>query len=242
MPSIRDLILHKQVLTPLDIERTTSGLSEGNIFQGELSLEQLFFNRPVPGYARYKTPLQEPLAQRLGDASRRRDHGRVRPHRRARAAEGEEAAEGRVAVAERYDAIVIGAGHNGLVTAAYLGEGGLRTLVLERRDRVGGALATTELGKARVPAAAHTVGRLRRSVVRDLGLDRHGFVPVTPDGARVRTAARRLVGDALGRPGPDGGRPARPVSTGRRRVRRVRQAHPRGASFVAYLRWRPRRT
>ena len=42
---------------PLDIERTT-GLSEGNIFQGELSLEQLFFNRPVPGYARFKTPVK----------------------------------------------------------------------------------------------------------------------------------------------------------------------------------------
>ena len=56
-PNIRDLILHKQVLTPKDIEETF-GLSEGNIFQGELSLEQLFFNRPVPGWARYRTPLQ----------------------------------------------------------------------------------------------------------------------------------------------------------------------------------------
>jgi phytoene dehydrogenase-like protein len=56
-PNIRDVILHRQVLTPLDIERTT-GLSEGNIFQGELSLEQLFFNRPVPGYARFKTPVK----------------------------------------------------------------------------------------------------------------------------------------------------------------------------------------
>jgi phytoene dehydrogenase-like protein len=44
--------------TPLDIERTT-GLSEGNIFQGELSLEQLFFNRPVPGYARFRTPVRD---------------------------------------------------------------------------------------------------------------------------------------------------------------------------------------
>jgi phytoene dehydrogenase-like protein len=57
MPGIRDIILHKQVLTPLDIERDF-GLSEGNIFQGELSLEQLFFNRPVPGYARYRTPIR----------------------------------------------------------------------------------------------------------------------------------------------------------------------------------------
>ena len=57
-PKIRDLILHAQVLTPLDIEQIT-GLTEGNIFQGELSLEQLFFNRPVPGWARYRTPIKD---------------------------------------------------------------------------------------------------------------------------------------------------------------------------------------
>jgi phytoene dehydrogenase-like protein len=56
-PNIRELILHAQVLTPKDIE-DVFGLSEGNIFQGELSLEQLFFNRPVPGWARYRTPLR----------------------------------------------------------------------------------------------------------------------------------------------------------------------------------------
>ena len=57
-PNIREVILHRNVQTPLDIERTT-GLSEGNIFQGELSLEQLFFNRPVPGYARFRTPIRD---------------------------------------------------------------------------------------------------------------------------------------------------------------------------------------
>jgi phytoene dehydrogenase-like protein len=57
-PNIRDVILHRQVMTPLDIERTT-GLTEGNIFQGELSLEQLFFNRPAPGWARYRTPVRD---------------------------------------------------------------------------------------------------------------------------------------------------------------------------------------
>jgi phytoene dehydrogenase-like protein len=57
-PNIRDVILFRNIQTPLDIERTT-GLSEGNIFQGELSLEQLFFNRPVPGYARFRTPIQD---------------------------------------------------------------------------------------------------------------------------------------------------------------------------------------
>ncbi len=56
-PNIKNIILHKQVLTPLDLEREF-GLSEGNIFQGELSLEQLFFLRPVPGYAQFRTPIQ----------------------------------------------------------------------------------------------------------------------------------------------------------------------------------------
>jgi phytoene dehydrogenase-like protein len=57
-PGIRESILFRNVQTPLDIERTT-GLTEGNIFQGELSLEQLFFNRPVPGYARFRTPVRD---------------------------------------------------------------------------------------------------------------------------------------------------------------------------------------
>jgi phytoene dehydrogenase-like protein len=56
-PNIRDIILHRQVLTPLDIERTF-GLTEGNIFQGELTLEQLFFLRPAPGWASYRTPIR----------------------------------------------------------------------------------------------------------------------------------------------------------------------------------------
>src|SRR6266496_1470922 len=56
-PNIKDLILHRQVLTPLDLEREF-GLSEGNIFQGELTLEQLFFLRPAPGWAQYSTPIR----------------------------------------------------------------------------------------------------------------------------------------------------------------------------------------
>jgi phytoene dehydrogenase-like protein len=56
-PNLKSLIKHRQVLTPLDIERMT-GLSEGNIFQGELSMEQLFFLRPAPGWAQYKTPIR----------------------------------------------------------------------------------------------------------------------------------------------------------------------------------------
>jgi phytoene dehydrogenase-like protein len=56
-PNIKDIILHRQVLTPLDLERDF-GLSEGNIFQGELSLEQLFFLRPVPGWAQFRSPIR----------------------------------------------------------------------------------------------------------------------------------------------------------------------------------------
>jgi len=56
-PNLKKIILHRQVLTPLDIERQT-GLTEGNIFQGELTLEQLFFLRPAPGWARYRTPIK----------------------------------------------------------------------------------------------------------------------------------------------------------------------------------------
>ena len=57
IPNLKDIILHRQVVTPLDIERTT-GLSQGNIFQGELTPSQLFFLRPVAGYAGYRTPLK----------------------------------------------------------------------------------------------------------------------------------------------------------------------------------------
>ena len=55
-PNIESLILYRQVLTPDDIERIV-GLSEGNIFQGELALQQLFFLRPVPEWAKYRTPI-----------------------------------------------------------------------------------------------------------------------------------------------------------------------------------------
>ncbi len=56
-PNIKKIIIGRQVLTPLDLEREF-GLTEGNIFQGELSLEQLFFLRPVPGWAQYRTPIK----------------------------------------------------------------------------------------------------------------------------------------------------------------------------------------
>jgi phytoene dehydrogenase-like protein len=56
-PNLKDIILHRQVVTPWDLEQEF-GLTEGNIFQGELTLDQLFFLRPMPGWAKYRTPIK----------------------------------------------------------------------------------------------------------------------------------------------------------------------------------------
>ena len=56
-PNFKDLILHAEIRTPQDIENET-GLTEGNIFMGELTFDQLFFNRPFPGYSQYRGPLK----------------------------------------------------------------------------------------------------------------------------------------------------------------------------------------
>jgi phytoene dehydrogenase-like protein len=56
-PNFKDLILHAEIRTPREIESEV-GLTEGNIFQGELTFDQLLFNRPIPGYAQYRAPLK----------------------------------------------------------------------------------------------------------------------------------------------------------------------------------------
>jgi phytoene dehydrogenase-like protein len=78
--------------------------------------------------------------------------------------------------------VVVGAGHNGLVTAFYLAKAGLRPLVLERRAMVGGAAVTEEIaGGVRGPALAHAIGPLRPSIVRDMRLAERGVAFVEPD-------------------------------------------------------------
>jgi phytoene dehydrogenase-like protein len=79
-------------------------------------------------------------------------------------------------MAVTYDLIVIGGGHNGLVTAAYLARRGLKVLVLERREVLGGACVTEEVWPGyKVSTAAYVNSLLRPEIIRDLELKRHGF-------------------------------------------------------------------
>jgi len=94
-----------------------------------------------------------------------------------------------------YEAIVIGGGHNGLVAGAYLAKAGVRTLVLEKRATLGGTVETRLLADGkRAPGLFHTVGRLRPSVVRELGLRGHGLALVAPE---VRAFAPQPDGRAV---------------------------------------------
>src|SRR6188474_1833553 len=82
-----------------------------------------------------------------------------------------------------YDAVVIGGGHNGLTAAAYLGRAGLSTLVLERREIVGGCCVTEEIAPGcRVSTTSYVASMLRPEVIRDLKLAEHGLrmVPCDP--------------------------------------------------------------
>jgi phytoene dehydrogenase-like protein len=83
-----------------------------------------------------------------------------------------------------FDAIVVGAGHNGLVAAGYLGRAGLRVLVLERRHVVGGACVTEETFPGfKVSTAAYVVSLFRKEIVRDLRLTTYGFEVLPRDPA-----------------------------------------------------------
>ena len=96
--------------------------------------------------------------------------------------------------------LVIGGGHNGLVAAAYLAKAGRDVTLLERSDVVGGILRNTQIAPGFIaPGIAHTVGRLRRSVIKDLKLPAFGLGADRAGRAGVRAAAGRLGRDVLER-------------------------------------------
>ncbi|HEY6568682.1 MAG TPA: FAD-dependent oxidoreductase, partial [Candidatus Limnocylindrales bacterium] len=77
---------------------------------------------------------------------------------------------------QRYDAVIIGGGHNGLISAAYLARAGLKTLVLERRHVLGGAAVTEEIVPGfRFSVASYVVSLLRPEVIRELQLPKYGL-------------------------------------------------------------------
>ena len=84
-----------------------------------------------------------------------------------------------------YDVTIIGGGHNGLVAACYLAKGGLKTLVLERREVVGGGAVTEEIAPGfRVSTLDHAAGPFSAEVANDLNLSKFGLQMITPE-ARV---------------------------------------------------------
>ncbi len=83
----------------------------------------------------------------------------------------------------KYDAIIVGGGHNGLTSAGYLGKAGLKTLVLERRHIVGGSVVTEEFHPGyRTSTISYVVSLLQNKVIEDLDLKNHGFEMIKMDG------------------------------------------------------------
>ena len=100
------------------------------------------------------------------------------------------------------DVAIAGAGHNGLVAAAYLARAGLTVEVFERRDIAGGACVTEELWPGvRASPGAYTLSLLRAEIVRDLDLAAHGLVVDAARAVPVRAAAGRAAGGHVVRRG-----------------------------------------
>src|SRR2546428_4015532 len=90
---------------------------------------------------------------------------------------------GRTSMAQKYDAIIVGGGHNGLVNAAYLQRAGKKVLVLERRHVLGGAAVAEEIFPGfKVSVCSYVVSLLRPEIIRELDLPRHGLEILPLDG------------------------------------------------------------
>jgi phytoene dehydrogenase-like protein len=166
--------LHRQVLSPWDLEQEF-GLTEGNIFHGELSLEQLAFLRPVAGWARYATPV--PRLWMCGSGTH--------PGGGIMGAPGELCADharqaGRLRMwrCQRYDAIVIGGGHNGLATACAARRAPDGACSCSNSAAMPSAASPRAIEfhpGYRLPGILHDDGLVSPRVAARLGLEPHGL-------------------------------------------------------------------
>ncbi len=226
-PGFKDRILHVEVRTPRELEAEV-GLTEGNIFQGELTFDQLLFNRPVPGYAQYRSPIKD--LWMCGSSTHPGGGVMGAPGRNAAAEilrEAEGARRDERCLCRPLMSIVIGGGANGLACAARLAGSGRRVTLVEAGETVGGGAGVREVAPgffAACPCAQHA----RHRCARDGG---HG--PCAPRTGLPRASGRRrpcradgdhltVQGGKTDRPGCGGLRGAAPQAVGfRRRARPV---------------------
>ena len=171
-PNFRDLILHCETRTPREIEAEV-GLTEGNIFMGELTFDQLLFNRPFPGYSQYRAPIKGMYmcssGTHPGGGVNGSAWGQRGPGRFSQISSGQTRCPEDMQMTD-YDAVIIGAGHNGLICGAYLAKAGKQVLVVDGRDQPGGCASTRELAAGfHISDCAQWLYQFDDDIVRDLG-------------------------------------------------------------------------
>ena len=146
-PNVPGSVVARQVLTPLDLERTY-GLTEGNIFHGDLRLEQLFFMRPVPGWSQYRTPIDglylcgagaHPGGGVTGAPGRNSAHQVLRDWKKGRLREaGMNSGNGHSSpLPKTADVVILGAGVMGTSIAFQLAKRNAGKIVIIDKDHVG---------------------------------------------------------------------------------------------------------
>ena len=165
--------------------RTRVGAERRQHLPGRTFAGATFLFASCTGLGAISNAHQESVYVRIGDASGWRHHGRQRTTRRARNSERHQGSGIAMTTTNgnaKRDVVIIGGGHNGLVTAFYLAKAGYKPLVLERNAQVGGAAVTDEFHPGfRCSTLAHTAGPILPGIVRDMQLEKHGLRLITPD-------------------------------------------------------------